>query len=214
MAEAGERPALVLLGGGGHAKTVTEAAELSGWRIEGHVTPQPGGAGRWLGADDVITDLVAQGFAFALGLGFVNAAGAARRRALLATLGAELPVIAHPAAVVSPSSTLGAGVFVAAGAIIGPAAQIGRGAILNTASVTEHDCRIGANCHLATGARLAGGVSLGQDVLIGAGAVVKQGVSIGDGAVIGAGAVVLRDVDPGAVMVGNPARPVAAGGKV
>lgn len=41
---------------------------------------------------------------------------------------------------------------------------------------------------------------------IGSGAVILPGVEIGEGAVIGAGAVVTRDVPPGAVVAGVPAR--------
>jgi UDP-2-acetamido-3-amino-2,3-dideoxy-glucuronate N-acetyltransferase len=43
---------------------------------------------------------------------------------------------------------------------------------------------------------------------IGAGAVILPGVTIGEGAMVGAGAVVTRDVPPGAVVVGNPAREI------
>jgi UDP-2-acetamido-3-amino-2,3-dideoxy-glucuronate N-acetyltransferase len=41
---------------------------------------------------------------------------------------------------------------------------------------------------------------------IGSGAVVLAGVTIGAGALVGAGAVVTKDVPPGDVVVGNPAR--------
>ena len=41
---------------------------------------------------------------------------------------------------------------------------------------------------------------------IGSGAVILGGVRIGAAALIGAGAVVTRDVEPGAVVVGSPAR--------
>jgi UDP-2-acetamido-3-amino-2,3-dideoxy-glucuronate N-acetyltransferase len=44
---------------------------------------------------------------------------------------------------------------------------------------------------------------------LGSGVVVAAGVRIGRGALVGAGAVVTRDVEPGKVVVGNPARVLA-----
>lgn len=50
------------------------------------------------------------------------------------------------------------------------------------------------------------GVTVGRGAVVGAAAVLLPGVQVGEGAMIGAGAVVVRDVPPGAVVVGNPAR--------
>jgi UDP-2-acetamido-3-amino-2,3-dideoxy-glucuronate N-acetyltransferase len=43
---------------------------------------------------------------------------------------------------------------------------------------------------------------------LGSGVVVGGGVRIGRGALVGAGAIVTRDVEPGQVVAGNPARPL------
>lgn len=51
-----------------------------------------------------------------------------------------------------------------------------------------------------------GDVLIGNDVWIGAGAVIFSGVNVGDGAVIASRAVVARDVEPYAVVAGNPAQ--------
>lgn len=47
---------------------------------------------------------------------------------------------------------------------------------------------------------------IGNNVFIGVNAVVLPGVHIGDNCIIGAGAVVTKDVPPGSVAAGNPAR--------
>lgn len=49
---------------------------------------------------------------------------------------------------------------------------------------------------------------------IGSGAVILGGVTIGAGALVGAGAVVTRDVPPGDVVAGNPARYMRTRGRV
>ena len=50
--------------------------------------------------------------------------------------------------------------------------------------------------------------AIGRRASLGSGAVIMGGVSVGEGAVVGAGAVVTRDVAPGEVVAGSPARPL------
>jgi maltose O-acetyltransferase len=49
-------------------------------------------------------------------------------------------------------------------------------------------------------------VRIGSNVWIGGAAIICPGVTIGDHAVIGAGSVVTKDVAPGSLVAGNPAR--------
>lgn len=51
-------------------------------------------------------------------------------------------------------------------------------------------------------------IVIGHDVWIGAAAQIHSGVSVGTGAVIAGGAIVTRDVEPYAIVAGNPARVV------
>lgn len=52
---------------------------------------------------------------------------------------------------------------------------------------------------------------IGDRCLIGAHALISAGVRIGDGSIVSAGSVVIRDVPPGSLATGNPARIVETG---
>lgn len=60
----------------------------------------------------------------------------------------------------------------------------------------------------------AGDIVIGTDVWIGAGAMVLADVRVGDGAVVAGGAVVTRDVEPGNVVGGVPAKVIGERGLV
>jgi acetyltransferase-like isoleucine patch superfamily enzyme len=97
---------------------------------------------------------------------------------------------------------------------IGNGVRIHTQAFIPEFSVLEDGCWIGPNVVL-TNARypqspgvkdaLRGPV-VRRGAKIGANATLLPGVEVGAHAVVGAGAVVVRDVPPGAVVVGNPAR--------
>lgn len=53
-----------------------------------------------------------------------------------------------------------------------------------------------------------GDVVIGNDVWIGSNATILSGVTIGDGAAVGANSCVTEDVEPYAIVAGNPARTV------
>jgi maltose O-acetyltransferase len=76
--------------------------------------------------------------------------------------------------------------------------------IANHAHIIAHD----ASTRHFTGYTRIARVHIGKRVYVGAGAIILPGVTVGDEAVVGAGAVVRQDVDPGTIVVGNPARAV------
>jgi acetyltransferase EpsM len=204
---------MVGAGPGSLPRIVAEAAALSGAPLAGYLdvgdSPQPPSESP-LGPIDRLGDetrLADPAFLAAHRL-VVAVQGPGRRRICEAILaaGGELPPLVHPAAVVSPSATLGAGVILSAGAIVQQDARIGRFSVLNTACSIDHDNVVGESCSIAPGAHTAGGVTIGDEAFIGLGAVIIGRVTVGRRATVGAGAVVTRDVPDGATVVGNPAR--------
>ena len=124
--------------------------------------------------------------------------------------GLELINAIHPAASVSASAVLGRNVVIAAHAVVCTESKIADLVIISTSAIVDHECEIGPAAHICPGANLAGRVRIGSAAFIGLGANIIQCLTIGDGATIGAGAVVLRDVPPGAIAVGVPARIIKA----
>lgn len=126
------------------------------------------------------------------------------------------------ATLISPLATLGAGSSVGRGsavghhAHVGPLACVGTGCIINTGAAVEHDCRVGDYTHVSVHATLAGTSRIGRFCMLGAGATVIDRVNIADNVCIGAGAVVVAPIERAGTYVGVPVRPVgpAAGRKI
>ena len=107
-------------------------------------------------------------------------------------------------------TTIGPGTFVNSGAVI---LDVGR-------VVIGADVQIGPNVQILTpthplepdlrrsGAEAAEPITIGDNAWLGGGVIVCPGVTIGRDTVVGAGAVVTRDLPPGVLAVGNPARVV------
>jgi len=205
--------AIVVVGGGGHAKTVIALLKRAGsYAILGYTDLRDRGrvlGAPWLGDDGALSELAARRPrpAVVLGIGSVFATDARKILfAKLEELGFDLPAIVSPAAVVNEDVLLGPGVVVGDGVIINPGTTVGKGAILNTGCSVDHDCDIGAFVHLAPGVTLSGGVRVGEGALVGTGANVIHGVAIAAGTTVGAGATVVADIVVPGVYVGLPAR--------
>ncbi len=214
-----ERPPIVGVGAGGHARCVIEAIRSTArFRVLGLVDDDPDlRGGRVLGYPVLGGEDALAGLRAGVQLAFVGVGGVGdnrpRRRAFdrLDEAGFRLPAVVHASAVVSPSARLGAGAQVLAGAIVGAEAAVGANALVNAGAIVGHGARVGDHAHVASGARVGGEVTVAEGAHVGSGAVVLQGLRVGGGAVVAAGAVVLADVADGVTVAGVPARPLPRG---
>jgi UDP-perosamine 4-acetyltransferase len=124
----------------------------------------------------------------------------------LAEHGWRAEQVVHPAAVVSPSATVGAGAVVGPGAVVGAATALGPHSLVSRGALVGHHSRIGGGAVLNPGANVAGNTVVGEGATIGMNAAVVNGVTVGVRAVVAAGAVVVRDVEPATRVQGVPAR--------
>jgi len=185
-----------------YAFDVVESARRAG--IDVVCLDNLGGADPRLPALLAVTDDVPRG-AFTLGLSSAVHRGRAAWTAASTGWSEPVPLV-DPTAVVPSTAQLGHGAYVNAGAVLGSHATVGCHANVNRSSSIGHDARLGFAASTGPGVVLAGGVVVSDGAFVGAGATVLPEVTIGRGAVVGAGAVVTRDVAPGDVVIGNPAR--------
>ncbi len=203
------RHSLIIVGAGGHAKVVCEAAQSINKfafievrdddPLKNDIELLPS-----IFIKSPIGDLNISKASIHVAIGN-NAARALKGNMLQSQ---NLFTVVHPKAIVSPYAKLHFGVFVAANAIVGAGSVVYNGAIVNHAAIVDHDCQIGAWSHIAPNVTLGGGVFIGEGVLIGAGAVVLPKIRIGPHAIVGAGAVVTKDVLSKQIVCGIPAKPM------
>jgi serine acetyltransferase len=86
----------------------------------------------------------------------------------------------------------------------GQALVVHEGTVIGSDCTLRHSTTIGSKT-LPDGAPTRCPI-IGNAVDVGSNVVILGAVTVGDGAVIGAGSVVVKDVSPGSVVAGNPAR--------
>jgi sugar O-acyltransferase (sialic acid O-acetyltransferase NeuD family) len=202
---------LVIAGAGGFARETASAVRLcEGWRLLGFLDDDPALHGQVRSGSPVLGPLAA---ARDMDAAVVVCIGSPRDYAARARVVDRLGLppsrygtVVHPGAQVGSGCALGPGTVLLAGSVLTADVTVGAHVAVMPQVVLTHDDVIEDYVTIASGVRLGGGVRLATGSYAGAGALIRETVSIGAGALVGLGSVVLRDVPPGQVWAGNPAR--------
>lgn len=204
-----ERP-LILVGGGGHCKSVIEIAESIHRPILG-ILDLPSNVGneifnyKIIGTDENICEFIDKA-EFLVTIGQIKSAET--RIALhnkILSLGGTLSSLIASTAYVSSHAKIGNGSVVMHKAFINAGAKIGNGCIINTMANIEHDVIIGDYTHISTGAMINGNCIVGNNTFIGSQSVLANGIRIGDNCVFAAASMVRKDALIPGIYSGNPA---------
>lgn len=201
---------LILIGGGGHCKSVIEAAESVGYQILG-VLDMPEEVGKEIlstkviGTDEDIPAYVDKAeFVITVGL-IKNPNTRIKLYNKVKDAGGKLATIIASTAYVSKYATIGEGTVVMHQAFVNAGAKVGSNVILNTFTNIEHDAVIGDQCHISTGTMVNGDCKVGNNCFIGSQSVLANGITVGDDIIVGAGSLVRKSISEKGIYSGNPA---------
>ncbi len=201
---------LILVGGGGHCKSVIDVAESAGYNILG-ILDMPEEVDKSvlnykvIGTDEEIPQYVDKA-EFIITVGFIkNPSVRIRIYNRIKEAGGKFATIVASTAHVSRYSTLGEGTVVMHQAVVNAGAQIGDNCIINTFCNIEHDAVIDDQCHISTGAMVNGDCKVGERVFIGSQSVLANGITVGKDIIVGAGSFVRKSISDKGIYSGNPA---------
>ncbi len=208
--------ALIIYGGGGHAKSLIDLIRAEGkFRVAGIVDDGlPTGSlvldVPVLGGGQSLSEIRRRGVGLAVNAvgGIGNIAPRLQVYEKLKLAGFRCPIVVHPRGLIEPTAWLGEGCQVFFNAYVGSDAKVGFGCIINTGSILSHDCTLGDFVNISPGAILAGAVTVKERALIGMGVTVNLNVVIGEGARVGNSAVIKADVPPNGVVRAGSTWPV------
>lgn len=202
---------MILLGGGGHCKSVIEACRSCGKKIVGIIDVQEKVGQQVLGIPIIATEDEVSRYVndvdFIVTVGFIKDSSSRNRifnhvKSAGGNFGCVIASTAH----VSPYAEIGMGTVVLHGACVNASSRVGDNVIVNTLSNIDHDVVVEDNCHISTCASINGMSMIGANTFVGSQSVVCQCVEICSDVVVGAGSIVTKDITIPGVYVGSPAR--------
>lgn len=205
-----EQNNLILVGGGGHCKSVIDVAESAGYNILGILDmpedmDKPILDYKVIGTDDDISQYVGKA-KFIITVGFIkNPAIRIKIYNRIKEARGKFATIVASSAHVSRYATLGEGTVVMHHALVNAGAKVGVNSIINTFCNIEHDAVVGDQCHISTGTMVNGNCKIGDRVFVGSQSVLANGVTIGDDIIVGAASFVRKSITEQGIYFGNPA---------
>lgn len=206
---------LILIGGGGHCKSVLAVLEdLPNYDVVGILdVPEKVGTeicGKpIIGTDDDIESLADKCDCVMITVGQIKSSELRERLYdRVKAAGLELATVVGQKSKVASTAKLGEGTIIMDYALVNADAQVGHNCIINTRALIEHDAIVGNHCHLSTGSIVNGSSKIGDGSFVGSSACVIDGLKVGSNVIIGAGATVIRDVPDNSTIVGQQARQV------
>ena len=188
---------LILLGGGGHCKSVIDVAESAGYTLLG-ILDKPELLGtkvlgyEIIGTDEDIPQYVNKA-EFLITVGQIKSPAIRKKlAALVEQAGGQFATIIASDAYVSKYAKIGKGTVVMHKAVVNADACIGEHCIINTMANIEHEVKVGDFCHISTGVMVNGNCVIGDEVFIGSGSVLYNGISVENNAIIPAGSIVRK----------------------
>ena len=188
---------IILLGGGGHCKSVIDVIELEKkYKIHGIVDKPKFLGSKILGYKVIGSDLDLEYLAkkYKNAIITVGQIQSPLVRIKLFNLarkaGFKFPPIISPRAYVSKYSRIGMGTIVLHNVVVNSNVSIGNNCIINTKSLIEHDCKISDHCHISTCATINGSVKIRSKCFIGSNATVRDGITIKENSFIKANSLV------------------------
>lgn len=199
---------IVLIGSGGHASSIIDAATSQKLKIKALIDIKD--------CDNSILGIKVyksiseipeyQKYEYVVAIGDNSL-----RKTIVAKSIAEFPeikfaTIIHNTAYISESALISEGTVILGQSFIGPRCRVDKHCIINTGSKIDHDCFLDVYSSTGPGTLLGGNVNIGKGSIVSIGATVRHSLSIGNYSLLGGGSYLNEDIGENMVFYGVPAK--------
>lgn len=201
---------VVILGAGGHAKSIADIILKSGDEVVGFLDDNVDKGTTIIKSKNIkvigkVEDAVElsqnKDISFIIGIGNNKV-----REKIATKYDLNYYTAIHPTSVIAEDVQIGEGTAIMANAVINVSSKIGKHCIVNTGVIVEHDNVIEDYVHLSPSATLSGTVTVGKYTHLGTGVKVKNNIYIASNVIVGIGGVVVKDIKCSGIYVGVPVR--------